>query len=351
MSRYMRSSYQPLVAYVPGEQPRDMAYIKLNTNESPYPPAPQVLSAVNAEQIRLLRLYSDPTCLALRQKIAAQTGLQPENIIISNGSDEALNFVFMAYSEKGAAFADITYGFYTIYASLHGANANVIPLEPDFSLDPGKYQGCEGLIVIANPNAPTGLSLSLEDIEGVLQRNPDAVVAIDEAYVDFGGESALPLLAKYDNLLVIRTFSKSRCFAGGRLGYIAGSAELIADLEKLRCSTNPFNIDRLALVLGEATVDADDYYVEKCQEICRTRDRTARQLHDLGLQVLPSKTNFLFVHAGSVGGEKMYLELKKRAILVRHFPAQRTKDYVRVTIGTPEQMETFVAAVKEIINT
>ena len=351
MSRYMRSSYQPLVAYVPGEQPRDMAYIKLNTNESPYPPAPQVLSAVNAEQIRLLRLYSDPTCLALRQKIAAQTGLQPENIIISNGSDEALNFVFMAYSEKGAAFADITYGFYTIYASLHGANANVIPLEPDFSLDPGKYQGCEGLIVIANPNAPTGLNLSLEDIEGVLQRNPDAVVAIDEAYVDFGGESALPLLAKYDNLLVIRTFSKSRCFAGGRLGYIAGSAELIADLEKLRCSTNPFNIDRLALVLGEATVDADDYYVEKCQEICRTRDRTARQLHDLGLQVLPSKTNFLFVHAGSVGGEKMYLELKKRAILVRHFPAQRTKDYVRVTIGTPEQMETFVAAVKEIINT
>ena len=351
MSRYMRSSYQTLVAYVPGEQPRDMAYIKLNTNESPYPPAPQVLSAVNAEQIRLLRLYSDPTCLALRQKIAAQTGLKPENIIISNGSDEALNFVFMAYSEKGAAFADITYGFYTIYASLHGANANVIPLEPDFSLDPGKYQGCEGLIVIANPNAPTGLSLSLEEIEGVLQRNPDAVVAIDEAYVDFGGESALPLLAKYDNLLVIRTFSKSRCFAGGRLGYIAGSAELIADLEKLRCSTNPFNIDRLALVLGEATVDADDYYVEKCQEICRTRDRTARQLRDLGLQVLPSKTNFLFVHAGSVGGEKMYLELKKRAILVRHFPAQRTKDYVRVTIGTPEQMETFVAAVKEIINT
>ena len=349
MSRYMRSSYQPLVAYVPGEQPRDMAYIKLNTNESPYPPAPQVLSAVNAEQIRLLRLYSDPTCLALRQKIAAQTGLKPENIIISNGSDEALNFIFMAYSEKGATFADITYGFYTIYASLHGAKANVIPLEQDFSLDPSKYQGCEGLIVIANPNAPTGLDLSLGDIEGVLQRNPDAVVAIDEAYVDFGGESALPLLSKYDNLLVVRTFSKSRCFAGGRLGYIAGSAELIADLEKLRCSTNPFNIDRLALVLGEATVDADNYYVEKCREICQTRDRTAQQLRDLGLEVLPSKTNFLFVHAGSVGGEKMYLELKKRAILVRHFPAQRTKDYVRVTIGTPEQMDVFIAAVKAIL--
>ena len=351
MSRYMRSSYQPLTAYVPGEQPRDMAYIKLNTNESPYPPAPQVLSAVNAEQISLLRLYSDPTCLALRQKIAAQTGLQPENILISNGSDEALNFVFMAYSEKGAAFADITYGFYPIYAGLHGAKAKVIPLEDDFSLDPAKYQDCDGLIVIANPNAPTGLSISVSDIAGILERNPDAVVAIDEAYVDFGGESALPLLQKYANLLVIRTFSKSRCFAGGRLGYIAGSADLIADLEKLRCSTNPFNIDRLALVLGEATVDADDYYVEKCGEICRTRDRTAQQLNDLGLQVLPSRTNFLFVHAGAVGGKDMYLELKKRAILVRHFPAARTKDYVRVTIGTPEQMEAFVAAVKEILST
>lgn len=349
MSRYMRSSYQPLVAYVPGEQPRDMAYIKLNTNESPYPPAPQVLSAVDAGQISLLRLYSDPTCLALRQKIAAQAGLQPENILISNGSDEALNFVFMAYSEKGAAFADITYGFYPIYADLHGAKANVIPLEADFSLDPAKYEGCEGLIVIANPNAPTGLSISAEDIAGILERNPDAVVAIDEAYVDFGGQTALPLLKKYDNLLVIRTFSKSRCFAGGRLGYIAGPAELIADLEKLRCSTNPFNIDRLALVLGEATVDADDYYVEKCAEICRTRDRTAQQLRGLGLQVLPSKTNFLFVHAGAVGGRQMYLKLKKRAILVRHFPAARTTDYVRVTIGTPEQMDTFIAAVKEIL--
>ena len=225
----------------------------------------------------------------------------------------------------------------------------MIPLEADFSLDPAKYEGCEGLIVIANPNAPTGLSISAEDIAGILERNPDAVVAIDEAYVDFGGQTALPLLKKYDNLLVIRTFSKSRCFAGGRLGYIAGPAELIADLEKLRCSTNPFNIDRLALVLGEATVDADDYYVEKCAEICRTRDRTAQQLRGLGLQVLPSKTNFLFVHAGAVGGRQMYLELKKRAILVRHFPAARTKDYVRVTIGTPEQMATFIAAVKEIL--
>ena len=350
MSRFLRTEYQTLKAYVPGEQPRDMAYIKLNTNESPYPPAPEVLAAVNQEEIALLRLYSDPTCLVLRQKLAALHGLNADQIFLSNGSDEALSFLFMAYSEKGAAFADITYGFYPIYARLYGAQAKVIPLEADFTLDPEKYFGLDGLIVIANPNAPTGLCISLAEMESILQANPDTVVAIDEAYVDFGGESALALLSKYENLLVVRTFSKSRCFAGGRLGYIMGAPALIADLEKLRCSTNPFNIDRLALVLGEATVDADAYYQEKCREIIATRDATAQALEELGLQVIPSKTNFLFVHAGSIGGEKMYLELKKRGILVRHFAGERTNPFVRVTIGTPEQMDAFLGAVDEILN-
>ena len=349
MSRFMRSTYESLVAYVPGEQPRDMAYIKLNTNESPYPPAPQVIEAVTKEQLGLLRLYSDPTCMGLKEKLAALHGIRPENIFISNGSDEALNFIFMAYAEKGAAFADITYGFYPIYAKLHGADAKVIPLEADFTLDAKKYFGCEGLIVIANPNAPTGLSISLDEVESILKANPDTVVAIDEAYVDFGGTSALALMDRYENLLVVRTFSKSRNFAGGRLGYIMGSKELIADLEKLRCSTNPFNVDRLALLMGEATVDADAYYVEKCTEIIATREKTAAQMQKLGLAVLPSQTNFLFIHAGSIGGEQMYLELKKRAILVRHFGAPRTRDYVRVTIGTPAEMEAFTAAVKEIL--
>ena len=350
MSRFLRTEYQPLKAYVPGEQPRDMAYIKLNTNESPYPPAPEVLAAVTQEEIALLRLYSDPTCLVLRQKLAALHGLNADQIFLSNGSDEALSFLFMAYAEKGAAFADITYGFYPIYARLYGAPAKVIPLETDFTLDATKYFGLDGLIVIANPNAPTGLCISLAEMESILQANPDTVVAIDEAYVDFGGESALALLSKYENLLVVRTFSKSRCFAGGRLGYIMGAPALIADLEKLRCSTNPFNIDRLALVLGEATVDADAYYQEKCREIIATRDATAQALEELGLQVIPSKTNFLFVHAGSIGGKKMYLELKKRGILVRHFAGERTSPFVRVTIGTPEQMDAFLAAVEEILN-
>lgn len=350
MSRFMRSTYESLVAYVPGEQPRDMVYIKLNTNESPYPPAPQVIEAVTAEQLGLLRLYSDPTCMGLKEKLAALHGIRPENIFISNGSDEALNFIFMAYAEKGAAFADITYGFYPIYAKLHGADAKVIPLEEDFTLDAKKYFGCEGLIVIANPNAPTGLSISLDEIESILKANPDTVVAIDEAYVDFGGISALALMDRYENLLIVRTFSKSRNFAGGRLGYIMGSKELIADLEKLRCSTNPFNVDRLALLMGEATVDADAYYVEKCNEIIATREKTALEMEKLGLRVIPSQTNFLFIHAGKIGGEQMYLELKKRAILVRHFGAPRTRDYIRVTIGTPAEMEAFTAAVKEILN-
>lgn len=350
MSRFMRSTYESLVAYVPGEQPRDMVYIKLNTNESPYPPAPQVIEAVTAEQLGLLRLYSDPTCMGLKEKLAALHGIRPENIFISNGSDEALNFIFMAYAEKGAAFADITYGFYPIYAKLHGADAKVIPLEEDFTLDAKKYFGCEGLIVIANPNAPTGLSISLDEIESILKANPDTVVAIDEAYVDFGGISTLALMDRYENLLIVRTFSKSRNFAGGRLGYIMGSKELIADLEKLRCSTNPFNVDRLALLMGEATVDADAYYVEKCNEIIATREKTALEMEKLGLRVIPSQTNFLFIHAGKIGGEQMYLELKKRAILVRHFGAPRTRDYIRVTIGTPAEMEAFTAAVKEILN-
>ena len=349
MSRFLRTDYQTLKAYVPGEQPRDMEYIKLNTNESPYPPAPEVLAAVTQEEIALLRLYSDPTCLVLRQKLAALHGLTPEQVFISNGSDEALNFLFMAYAEKGSTFADITYGFYPIYARLYNAPTQVIPLEADFTLDPEKYAGKDGLIVIANPNAPTGLSLTLSQIEGILKANPDTVVAIDEAYVDFGGESALALLSKFENLLVVRTFSKSRCFAGGRLGYIMGAPALIADLEKLRCSTNPFNIDRLALVMGEATVDADAYYQEKCQAIIATRDATTKALEDMGLQVIPSQTNFLFVHAGSIGGERMYLELKKRGILVRHFAGQRTSPFIRVTIGTPEQMDAFLGAVEEIL--
>ena len=349
MSKYLNQAIEAMSAYVPGEQPRDKAYIKLNTNENPYPPAPSVIEAMTAGEVEDLRLYSDPTAKVLKGKLATLYGLQPENIYVGNGSDEVLYFLFRAYGQRGAAFPDISYGFYSVFAELCGIDATVIPLEADFTIDPEKYHGMDRFIVIANPNAPTGLSLSLEQIEGILKANPGAVVAIDEAYVDFGGESAYPLMAKYENLIVVRTFSKSRSMAGARLGYALGPKALIADLEKIKYSVNPYNVNRLTLRLGEATVDAEGYYQEKCAAIIATREETAKALQALGFTVLPSRTNFLFVKSDKIGGRELYEKLKDRGILVRHFGNPRISDYIRVTIGTDAQMATCLAAIRAIL--
>ena len=349
MSKFLNPAIEAMTAYVPGEQPRDKAYIKLNTNENPYPPAPSVIAAMTAAEIEDLRLYSDPTAKVLKGKLAKLYGLAPENIYVGNGSDEVLYFLFRAYGQRGAAFPDISYGFYSVFAELCGIPATVIPLEADFTIDPEKYHGLDRFIVIANPNAPTGLSLTPPQIEGILKANPNAVVAIDEAYVDFGGESAYPLMAKYGNLIVIRTFSKSRSMAGARLGYALGPAALIADLEKIKFSVNPYNVNRLTLRLGEATVDAESYYQEKCAAIIRTREETAEKLRNMGFEVLPSKTNFLFVKNDKIGGRELYEKLKDRGILVRHFGNPRISDYIRVTIGTDEQMGACLAAIRGIL--
>ena len=349
MSIFLNPNIERMTAYVPGEQPRDKAYIKLNTNETPYPPAPSVIAAMNAAEIEDLRLYSDPTAKVLKGKLANLYGLQPENIYVGNGSDEVLFFLFLAYGAKGAAFPDISYGFYSVFADFCGIEATVIPLESDFTIDAQKYHGLDRFIVIANPNAPTGLSISLADIEGILKTNPNAVVAIDEAYVDFGGESAYPLMEKYDNLVVVRTFSKSRSMAGGRLGYALGPAALMADLEKIKYATNPYNVNRLTLRLGEATLDAEPYYREKCAAIIRTREETAEKLKALGFTVLPSQTNFLFVKTDKIGGRALYEKLKDRGILVRHFGNPRITDYIRITIGTDEQMDSCIAAIRAIL--
>lgn len=349
MSRFLNQQYQSLEAYTPGEQPRDQQYIKLNTNESPYPPAPSVVEAMTAEQVELLRLYSDPTAKNLKEKLAGLYGVKPENVFVSNGSDEVLNFSFMAFGGGGVVFPDISYGFYEVFADLYAINAEKIPLESDFSIDYRKYCGKNKLVVIANPNAPTGMTISVRQIEEIVKTNPDAVVVIDEAYVDFGGETCLPLIFKYDNLLVTRTFSKSRCLAGGRLGYAFASPEIIADLEKIKYSTNPYNIDRLTLLLGEKTVEAEGYYQEKCREIEETRAWTTAQLEELGFTVLPSKANFIFVKTDKMDGGELYKTLKARGILVRHFTNSRICQFNRVTIGTREQMQTFVNTVKEVL--
>ena len=349
MSIFLNPKIEAMTAYVPGEQPRDKAYIKLNTNENPYPPAPSVIAAMTAAEIEDLRLYSDPTAKVLKGKLAKLYGLAPENIYVGNGSDEVLYFLFRAYGQRGAAFPDISYGFYSVFAELCGIPATMVPLEADFTIDPEKYHGLDRFIVIANPNAPTGLSLTPPQIEGILKANPNAVVAVDEAYVDFGGESAYPLLAKYDNLIVVRTFSKSRSMAGARLGYALGPAALIADLEKIKFSVNPYNVNRLTLRLGEATVDAESYYQEKCAAIIRTREETAEKLRNMGFEVLPSKTNFLFVKNDKIGGRELYEKLKDRGILVRHFGNPRISDYIRVTIGTDEQMAACLEAIRGIL--
>jgi len=349
MSRFLNAQFRALEAYTPGEQPRDMQYIKLNTNESPYPPAPSVVEAMNTEQVELLRLYSDPTAKALKEKLAGLYGVKPENVFVSNGSDEVLNFAFMAFGGKGAVFPDISYGFYQVYGDLYGIDYEKIPLKDDFSLDHTDYCGVNKMVVIANPNAPTGRSIPVSQVEEILKSNPDSLVLIDEAYVDFGGESCLPLIGNYDNLLITRTFSKSRCLAGGRLGYAFGNESIIADLEKIKYSTNPYNINRLTLLLGEATVEADQYYRETCAAIQATRAWTAGQLQSLGFTVLPSDANFLFVKTDAISGEDLYMALKNRGILVRHFTNPRICDFNRITIGTPEQMEAFISKVKEVL--
>ncbi|MBQ6899826.1 MAG: histidinol-phosphate transaminase [Firmicutes bacterium] len=350
MSRFLNSKYTELEVYTPGEQPRDMKYIKLNTNESPYPPSPAVLAAVNADQAELLRLYSDPECKNLKNSIAKLYGVNPENIYLSNGSDDILNFAFMAFTEGGkAAFPEISYGFYKVFAQLYGIECRKIPLREDFSIDPEDYCGLGCFTVIANPNAPTGRTISLEDIEKILQTNPDNVVVIDEAYVDFSGQSCYPLIKKYKNLLVVQTFSKSRSMAGARLGFAFADEELISDLKRIKFSTNPYNVNRLTLAAGEAAIRENDYYMENCRRIMATRDRTTAELEKLGFTVIPSKANFIFAKSGRIGGQELYEELKKRGILIRHFSDPKISDFNRITIGTDDEMTILVNTIKNIL--
>lgn len=348
MSRYLKARLQALEAYVPGEQPRDMAYIKLNTNESPFPPAPEVIAALTPAQAEALRLYPDPQARELKEKLAGLYGVAPQEIFLSNGSDDILNFAFMAFSDRGAAFPDITYGFYPVFANLHGVPYQEIPLKEDFTINYLEYCGINKLIVIANPNAPTGIMLPPAQIEEIIKTNPETVVVIDEAYVDFGGESCYPLIRQYRNLLVVRTFSKSRCLAGGRLGYAIGPAALIEDLEKIKYATNPYNLNRLTQLLGAATVDAEEYYREKCREIMRIRAWTTGELRKLGFTVLPSFANFVFAGSNAIGGRELYEALKQRGILIRHFEQPRIRNFNRITIGTWEQMARLLEAIRSI---
>ncbi len=352
MSQYINSRFSGLEAYTPGEQPTDMQYVKLNTNESPYPPSRGVIEAVNSFEVSKLNLYPDPTCRVLKEAIAQLYGVKRENVFVSNGSDDILNFFFMAFCDKGehrVKFPSISYGFYRVYAELYGVDYTTVPLNGDFSINISNYMGNDANVVIANPHAPTGIALTLTDIEKIVSANPDRVVLIDEAYVDFGAESAVSLTNKYKNLIVVCTYSKSRSMAGARLGFAIADAELISDLEKIKYSTNPYNINRLTMVAGIAAIKDNDYYVENCKKIIETREYTVSRLVDMGFEVTPSKANFIFAKSGDVGGKELYLELKRRGILVRHFDTPKICEYNRITVGSREQMDKLLYTVEDIL--
>ncbi len=349
MSSFLSSKYAALEAYVPGEQPRDKAYIKLNTNESPYPPAPGVLDVISREAVADLRLYSDPTCQACRAAIAKRYGVETENVFVSNGSDESLAFLFMGFTENGAAFADITYGFYKVFGDLYGVDYREIPLNDDLTLPYEEFLTAKGTLFIANPNAPTGLALTLSQIEGLLQADPGRLVVIDEAYVDFGGDSATALLDKYPNLAVVQTFSKSRSLAGARLGFTIASKEIIAAMDKLKYSTNPYNVNRLTLLAGQAAMEDGAYFDKTRAAVMEARAWTKAELEKRGFAVTDSKTNFLFAKSDKIDGGKLYTMLKDRGILVRHFTSKRICQFNRITVGTMDDMRTLVAKIDEIL--
>lgn len=349
MSRFFSEKYASLVPYTPGEQPKELNLIKLNTNESPFPPSKKAIEYAKAESEKL-QLYSDPECRDLVKTASKYFGISEKEILFTNGSDEILNFAFMAFCDgaHSAVFPDITYGFYPVFAELNGVPFEEIPLKDDFTVDVNAFCGVNKTVFIANPNAPTGIALSLADIEKIIKSNPDNIVVIDEAYVDFGAESAVNLIRKYDNLLVTGTFSKSRSLAGGRLGFGIANESLIRDLNTVKYSTNPYNVNRMTMAAGVGALQDNEYFENSCEKIKTVREYTAEKLKELGFTMTQSSANFIFAQSNEIDGKTLYLKLKEKGILIRHFDKERIKNYNRITVGTYEQMDAFLSAIKEI---
>lgn len=351
MSRYLSKRFESLAPYVPGEQPKVQNLIKLNTNENPYPPSPKVIEAITGEEVARLRLYSDPDAALLVSAIAKRYGVKKSQVFVGNGSDEVLGLAFLAFGgeEKAFRFPALSYGFYPVFAKLFGVRFAAVPLREDFTLDPANYMDNAANIVIANPNAPTGLCISNDDIRAICRANPDNVVVIDEAYADFADTSAVSLLAECENLLIVQTFSKSRSLAGMRIGFALGSEELIDDLQRMKFSFNPYNLDRLAILAGTAAMNDEAYFAACTKKIVATRERTYQALCDLGMTVLPSKTNFLFAKPNGVPGKDVFTALRARGILVRRWDDPTISDWLRISIGTDEEMDALLSALQDIL--
>ena len=352
MSRFFSYKYASLEPYVPGEQPQDMArYIKLNTNENPFPPSEKAIAYAHSHT-RSPQLYSDPNSAEITAAIARTYSVDPSMVLVTNGSDEILNFAFMAYTDdkNPALFADITYGFYPVFAQINASASKIIPLRDDFSLCVDDYIGVRGTVFIANPNAPTGTAIPVSEIERLVKADPERVVVVDEAYVDFGAESCIDLVRKYDNILVCQTFSKSRSFAGGRLGYGIASKEIIADLNTIKYSTNPYNVNSMTSAMGIGILSDEEYTRANCRTIMENRSFTVDGLKKLGFKVLDSSANFIFVSSDKISGGDYYTRMKEKGILIRHFTKERIANWCRVSIGSRESMEAFLKATSEILS-
>ncbi len=348
MNKFWSRRIGDIVPYTPGEQPKDRQFIKLNTNECPYPPSPAALAAIRAAAGESLRLYPDPECADLRAAIAAREGIDPAQVFCGNGSDELLAFAFQAFfdPDRDVVFPKITYSFYPVYTDFFGLKRREVPMNPDFSDPVDLLCGNNGGVVLANPNAPTGIAVGLDTVEKLLRANPDVVVIVDEAYVDFGAQSAVPLIAHYPNLLVVQTTSKSRALAGLRVGWAMGDENLIAALRAVRDCVNSYTVDRLAQ--AAAAVADEPYFQSIRRRVTDTRERTAQALKEIGFTVLPSQANFLFVRHPDRPGKALFDGLRERGVLVRRWDIPEIQDWLRISVGTDADMDALVRALNEL---
>ena len=351
MSRFWSPVVHTLTPYVPGEQPKILNLVKLNTNENPYGPSPRAFEALRAEAADTLRLYPDPNADRLKEAVAAYYGVEARQVFVGNGSDEVLAHVFQGLLRHAAPvlFPDVTYSFYPVYCGLYGVDYETVPLDADFAIDVKDYARPNGGIIFPNPNAPTGRLLPIEAVERLVQANPDSVVVVDEAYVDFGGESAIPLVQRYPNLLVVQTFSKSRSLAGLRVGFAVGDAALIEGLERIKNSFNSYPLDRFAIAGAVAALEDRAWFEQTRSAIMRSRDALVVQLQRLGFEVLPSTANFVFARHPRHDAAHLQRQLRERAIIVRHFRQPRIEQFLRITIGTEAECAALVEALKVIL--
>jgi histidinol-phosphate aminotransferase len=353
--RFWSPEVRDLEPYVPGEQPKIQNLLKLNTNENPYPPSPKVVDAVQAvltHQADALRLYPDPDATALKQAIAKQQNVDVSQVFVGNGSDEVLAHIFKAFfiQQEPILYPDITYSFYPVYSQFFGVQTKQIPLNEKFEIDISDYEQENGGIIITNPNAPTSIALGLDKIEQVLKANPNRVIVIDEAYVDFGAESAVELISRYENLVVCQTTSKSRSLAGLRVGFAIAQAHLIAALEAVKNSFNSYPIDRFAIAAAVASFEDQDYFQEQCEKVIVSREKLVANLTELGFNVLPSKANFIFATHSLHDAAQLAEKLREQGIIVRYFNKPRINQFLRITIGTDEQNQRLVDTLKMLIS-